>query len=175
MRPRQNKKSEYKEEMVEVKRVSRVIAGGKRFSFRVALAVGDERGKVGFGVAKGLDVASAISKARRNAERNIIKVNLADNRTIPFMIDEKYGAAKVRVKPAKKDHGLIAGGVVRTILKLVGVKDASVKITGTTKNKIANARAAIKVLDNFNVEKESKEDKEEEKNKESESPENGET
>lgn len=148
LRPKQ-KKSEYREELVEVNRVSRVIAGGKRFSFRAALAVGDERGRVGFGVAKGLDVATAINKARRKAEKNVIRVNLVDNRTIPFMIEEKYGAARVRVKPAKQDHGLIAGGVARTILELSGVRDASAKIVGTTKNKIANARATLKVLENF--------------------------
>lgn len=145
------KKSEYKERVVEVRRVTRVVAGGKRFSFRATVAVGDFRGRVGLGVAKGLDFASAVMKAQRNAERDVIKVELLENRTVPYMLEAKYGAAKVRIKPAAKGHGLIAGGSLRTILELVGIRDVSAKIVGRTKNKIANARAGIVALKSIHV------------------------
>ena len=145
------KKSEYKERVVEVRRVTRVVAGGKRFSFRATVAVGDYRGRVGLGVAKGLDFASAVMKAQRKAEQNVIKVDLLENRTVPYMLEAKYDAAQVRIKPASKGHGLIAGGSLRTILELAGVRDVSAKIVGRTKNKIANARAGIEALKSIHV------------------------
>jgi len=145
------KKSDYKERVIEVRRVTRVVAGGKRFSFRATVAVGDYRGKVGLGVAKGLDFASAVMKAQRKAEQEIIKVELLENRTVPYTLEAKYDAAKVRIKPAAKGHGLIAGGSLRTILELAGVRDVSAKILGRTKNKIANARAGIEALKSIHV------------------------
>jgi len=145
------KKSEYKEKVIEVRRVTRVVAGGKRFSFRATVVVGDYRGRVGIGVAKGLDFAAAVMKAQRKAEQEVIKVELLENRTVPFMIEAKYGAAKVRIKPAMKGHGLIAGGSLRTVLELVGIKDVSAKIVGRTKNKIANARAGIVALQSIRM------------------------
>jgi len=143
------KKSEYKEKVLEVRRVTRVMAGGKRFSFRAAVAVGDEKGRVGFGIAKGLDVAAAVQKARRQAEKKVFKVPLKDMRTIPYDVEAKFGAAIVRIKTCKPGHGLIAGGAARVILELAGVKDVSAKIIGRTKNKIANAAATIKALKSF--------------------------
>ncbi|MDI6821101.1 MAG: 30S ribosomal protein S5 [Patescibacteria group bacterium] len=143
------KKSEYKEKVLEIRRVTRVMAGGKRFSFRAAVVVGDEKGRVGLGVAKGLDVAAAVQKAKRQAEKNIIRILLKDGRTIPYDAEAKFGAALVRIKPCKSGHGLIAGGAARVVLELVGVKDISAKIMGRTKNKIANAEATIKVLKLF--------------------------
>lgn len=145
------RKSEYKERVIEVRRVTRVVAGGKRFSFRATVAVGDFRGRVGLGVAKGLDFASAVMKAQRKAEREVVKIDLLENRTVPYMLEAKYDAAKVRIKPAAKGHGLIAGGSLRTILELAGVRDVSAKIVGRTKNKIANARAGIEALKSIHV------------------------
>ncbi len=139
-------KSEFKDNVLEVRRVTRVMAGGKRFSFRASVVVGDLKGRVGFGIAKGLDFASAVQKAKRQAEKNIVIVPLVDNRTIPYDTEAKYGAARVRIKPARKGHGLIAGGSARVVLELVGIKDISAKILGRTKNKIANAMATIKAL-----------------------------
>jgi len=147
------KKSEYKEKVIEVRRVTRVVAGGKRFSFRATVVVGDYRGRVGIGVAKGLDFAASVMKAQRKAEQEVIKVELLENRTVPYMIEAKYGAAKVRIKPATKGHGLIAGGSLRTVLELVGVRDVSAKIVGRTKNKIANARAGIVALKSIHINK----------------------
>lgn len=125
------------------------MAGGKRFSFRAAVVVGDEKGKVGLGLAKGLDVASAIDKAKLQARKNLVSIPLKDNRTIIYDVEAKYGAAKVRLKPASLNHGLIAGSAARIVLELVGVKDVSAKILGRTGNKIANARATIKALKTF--------------------------
>lgn len=142
-------KSEFQERTVEIRRVTRVVAGGKRFSFRAAVALGDLKGRVGFGVAKGLDVASAIEKAKTKAKKNMIIVTLKDNRTILYDVEAKYGAARVRLKPARINHGLIAGGAARIVLELAGVKDISAKILGRTTNKIANARATTRALLKF--------------------------
>jgi small subunit ribosomal protein S5 len=138
--------SEYAEKVLEVRRVTRVMAGGKRFSFRAAVVIGSRNGKVGLGVAKGLDFVSSVEKAKRQAEKTMVTIPLKDNRTIAFDVEAKYGAARVRVKPAAPGHGLIAGSACRTVLDLVGVKDVSAKIMGTTKNKIANAMATIEAL-----------------------------
>lgn len=140
------RKSDYMDRLLEVRRVTRVMAGGKRFSFRASVVVGDMRGKVGFGIGKGLDVMSAIEKAKRQGEKNLIIVPLVEHRTIPHEIDAKYGAARIRLKPARKGHGLIAGSAARAVLELAGVRDVSAKTTGRTKNKIANARAALVAL-----------------------------
>lgn len=145
--------SEFKERVIEVRRVTRVVAGGKRFSFRATVIVGDMKGRVGIGIAKGLDFSAAVQKAQRQAERNVIKVNLIDGRTIPYEVEAKFDAARVRIKPAKKGHGLIAGGSLRTVLELVGIKDISAKILGRTKNKIANACAGIEALKSIHVTK----------------------
>jgi len=142
----QQKKSEFIEKVLDVRRVTRVVAGGKRFRFRATLVIGDENGRVGVGLAKGADVAQAVEKSRRDAQKNLITVNLKDNRTIPYEVEAKYSAARVRLKPAKTGHGLIAGGACRTVLELAGVKDISAKILGRTSNKLTNALATIEAL-----------------------------
>lgn len=139
-------KSEFKERVLEIRRVTRVVAGGKRFSFRATVIIGDQKGKLGLGIAKGLDVASAIQKAKTQARKNLISISLKDGRTIFYDVEAKYGAAKVRLKPTRINHGLIAGGACRVVLELVGIKDISAKILGRTTNKIANARVTIEAL-----------------------------
>lgn len=146
----QKKYSEFQEKMLDLRRVTRVMAGGKRMSFRATIVLGDQRGRVGVGVSKGLDVAAAVDKAKRQAQKNMIRVVLKDNRTVPHEIESKYGAALVRIKPAGKGHGLIAGGGCRTVLELAGVKDASAKQIGRTTNKLANAMATLLGLQKFN-------------------------
>jgi len=141
-----HQKSEFEERVLDLRRVTRVVAGGKRFSFRASLVIGNLKGKVGIGVAKGLDPAQAIEKARHQAQKNLINVELKDNRTIPFEIEAKYGASRVKIKPARKNHGLVAGGATRIVLQLAGVKDVSAKILGSTTNKLTNALATIKAL-----------------------------
>lgn len=144
--PRLQKKSEYMDRVLEVRRVTRVVAGGKRFSFRATVVVGNGKGKVGVGLAKGLDFAGAVQKAKRQAEKDVIQVTLKDRRTIPHDVDAKYSAARVRLKPAREGNGLIAGGSMRAVLELVGIKDISAKILGRTTNKLTNAMATIEAL-----------------------------
>ncbi|NCO15386.1 30S ribosomal protein S5 [Candidatus Wolfebacteria bacterium CG18_big_fil_WC_8_21_14_2_50_39_7] len=138
-------KSEYKDKVLDLRRVTRVVAGGKRFRFRVTVVIGDEKGRVGVGIAKGLDVAQAVDKARVNAKKKLIVVPLKD-RTIPYEVGAKFSAARVIVKPAKNGHGLKAGGAVRVVLLLAGVRDATAKCLGGTKNKLTNAMATIEAL-----------------------------
>lgn len=139
-------KSEFKERMLDLRRVTRVVAGGKRFRFRATIVLGDLKGRVGVGVAKGLDVQSAMEKAKRDARKNMITTVLKENRTIPYDVEAKYSAAKVKIKPASKGHGMIAGGAARIVLELVGIKDISAKILGRTPNKLTNALATVEAL-----------------------------
>jgi len=138
-------KSEYKEKVIDLRRVTRVVAGGKRFRFRATVVIGDERGRVAVGIAKGIDVAQAVDKAKVVAKKRVITVPLED-RTIPHEVEAKFSAARVIIKPAKRGHGLKAGGSVRQVLLLVGVRDATAKCLGRTKNKLTNALAAIEAL-----------------------------
>lgn len=140
------KKEEFKEKVLDLRRVTRVTAGGKRFRFRATVVVGDEKGKVGVGVAKGLDVQQAVSKAKAAAKKNLITINLKDNRTISHEVIAKYSAAKVLIRPAKKGYGLKAGGATRFVLSLAGVKDATAKCLGSTSNKLTNAMATMEAL-----------------------------
>ena len=145
-RERETKKiSEFKEKVLDMRRVVRVMAGGKRFKFRATVVIGNEKGSIGIGIAKGVDVAQAVDKAKTNAKKNLIIIKLK-NQTIPYEVDAKFSAAKVLIKPAKEGHGLKAGGAVRTVLLLVGIKDASSKCLGRTKNKLTNAMATVEAL-----------------------------
>lgn len=144
-----DKKKELKDDVLEIRRVTRVMAGGKRFSFRITVVVGDRDGRVGVGMGKGVDIANAIGKAKHDAKKNMIEVNLKEGRTIPHDVEIKHGAARILLKPTQEGHGLIAGGPVRTVLDLAGVKDISAKMLGNTSNKLNNARATVKALDYF--------------------------
>ncbi len=143
---RQTVKSEFDDKVLEIRRVTRVVAGGKRFSFRATVVVGDKKGRVGIGIAKGVDVSAAVQKAKNQAEKKVIRVELKEGRTIPFDVEAKYSAARVRLKPAKEGHGLIAGGSIRAVLELLGVKDISAKILGRTTNKLTNAMATLEAV-----------------------------
>lgn len=139
------RKDNFKEKVLDLRRVTRVVAGGKRFRFRATLVIGDENGTVGVGVAKGLDVQSAVEKAKRAAKANLLKIPLK-GRTIPHEIEAKFSAANVLIKPAVIGHGLKAGGAVRVVLSLAGIKDVTAKCLGRTPNKLTNALATIKAL-----------------------------
>ncbi len=140
------KKEEFKEKVLDLRRVTRVVAGGKRFRFRATVVLGDEKGRIGVGIAKGLDVQQAVTKGKTDAKKNIIKIDLKDQRTIAHEVLAKFSAAKVLIKPAAPGHGLRAGGAVRSVLSLAGVKDATAKCLGRTPNKLTNAMAAIEAL-----------------------------
>lgn len=139
-------REEFKERVLDNRRVTRVVAGGKRFRFRVTIVLGDERGRIGIGVAKGLDVQQAVAKAKADAKKNMLTIKLKDSRTISHEVNAKYSAAKVLIKPAAKGHGLRAGGSVRFVLAFAGIKDATAKVLGRTPNKLTNAMATIEAL-----------------------------
>jgi small subunit ribosomal protein S5 len=139
------KKDDFDSKLLDLARVTRVTKGGRRLRFRAGMVVGDRKGRVGFGVSKGVDVAKAIEKASRIAKKNLITVPI-ENDTIPHSIESKFGAAKIMLKPQTAGRGLVAGGTVRVICSLAGIKNISSKKIGKTSNKINNAKATIKAL-----------------------------
>jgi len=141
----QNTEEKFESKVLEIRRVTKVTAGGKQLRFRAAVVVGNKNGKVGFGVAKGQDVAQAVEKAQKRAMKNLIEVPII-NDTIPHEVIAKFGAAKVLLRPQRQGRGLVAGGTVRVICQLAGIKNISSKLLGATRNKINNARATIKAL-----------------------------
>jgi small subunit ribosomal protein S5 len=143
-------KDEFESKLLDLARVTRVTAGGKRLRFRAVIIIGDKKGKVGVGVSKGLDVAQAVEKATRLAKKSMIEIPIVDN-TIPHEVYAKFGAAEVILKPQRKGRGLVAGGVVRVICSLAGIKDISSKVLGRTSNKLNNAQAVIKSLKKLKI------------------------
>lgn len=135
---------EFEQKILDLARVTRVTAGGKRMSFRCALVIGDKKGKVGLGVAKGSDVQIAIEKAYKQAKKNVLTIPLS-NETIPHPVWVKYGAALVLLKPAPKGTGLKSGGAIRMILEFGGVPNAVSKIVNSS-NKINIAKATLEAL-----------------------------
>lgn len=138
-------RDEFDQVTLDLARVTRVMAGGKRMRFRACVACGDRKGRIGIGLAKGADVALAISKAQASARKNLIKVKLTESGTIPHAIRVKFGSAKLLLKPAPVGSGIIAGSVLRQVFELAGVRDVVGKILGTN-NKINNAKALIKAF-----------------------------
>jgi len=147
-KPRGNK-SEFEESLLDIARVTRVVAGGKRLSFRATLVIGNKaKHQVGVGVSKGKDVAQAIQKASNKAKKNLIIVPII-NDTIPHEVKAKYKAARVIIKPTKKGMGVRAGGAARIVLKLANVPNANAKILSSSSNAINNARVTILALSKF--------------------------
>ncbi len=140
--PREEK--QFDERVVNIDRVARVVKGGRRFRFRALVVIGDHKGKVGIGVSKGADVTTAVAKAVDVAKKNMITISTY-NDTIPHEAQAKVGGAQILVKPAAQGTGLIAGGVVRTILEVAGISNALSKSLGST-NKINTAYATITAL-----------------------------
>lgn len=149
------KRDEFDSKLLDLARVVRVAAGGRRFRFRAVVVVGNKSGKIGVGVAKGIDVSQAVEKATRSARKNLIEIPIV-NETIPYEVLAKFGAAKVLLRPQRKGRGLVAGGTVRTICALSGIKNISSKILGRTGNKLNNARATIEALKKLKIRKDSK-------------------
>jgi small subunit ribosomal protein S5 len=135
---------QFDERVVNIDRVARVVKGGRRFRFRALVVVGDRKGKVGIGIAKGADVTAAVAKAVEVAKKHFIAVNLY-NSTIPHESEAKVGGARILIKPASVGTGLIAGGVVRTVLEVAGISNVLSKSLGST-NKINTAYATIEAL-----------------------------
>jgi len=138
-------RSEFDQKIISIRRVTRVMAGGRRFSFSVSMVIGNKKGKVGVGVGKATDTQLAIEKAARNARKNLIEVPLNKYQNIPHDVHAKFASSEVMIMPAP-GRGLVAGSSVRTVLELAGVKDVTAKIFSRSKNKLNNARAAIEAL-----------------------------
>jgi small subunit ribosomal protein S5 len=142
-RPRREK-PEFDQKLLDLARVTRVVKGGRRFRFRATLVIGNHKGRVGVGVGKGGDVSEAIRKAFEDGKKNMITVVMKKN-TIPQDVFCKQGSAKIILKSAAPGKGIIAGGAVRAVVNLAGIKDVVSKSLGTS-NKLNVARAAIKAL-----------------------------
>lgn len=138
-------KPEFDQKILNIRRVTRVVAGGRRFSFSVALVAGDRKGAVGLGLGKAGDTALAINKAVRNAKKNMIKLNLTKEMSIPYELYAKFSSSEIKLMP-NKGRGLVAGSVIRDIVKLAGVKDVTGKIVSDSKNKLNNAKAVMGAL-----------------------------
>ncbi len=137
-------KPEYEQKLLDLARVTRVVKGGRRFRFRATLVIGNRKGSVGVGVAKGSDVSDAIQKAFNDAKKNMITITLSGN-TITHDVQKKLGSAKVLLKPAQEGRGIIAGGAVRSVVDLVGIRDIVSKSLGTS-NKLNVARVTVEAL-----------------------------
>ena len=133
---------EFDQKILSIRRVTRVVAGGRRFSFSVALVAGDKKGSVGLGLGKAGDTSLAINKALRNAKKNMIRLKLTKTMSIPHEISAKFSSSHIILMP-NKGRGLVAGSVLRDIVKLAGVKDITGKILSGSKNKLNNAKAVI--------------------------------
>ncbi len=138
-------RSEFEQKIINIRRVARVVAGGRRFSFSVAVAIGNKKGKVGVGIGKAGDTQLAIEKAARDARRHVFEVPMNKHQHIPHDVQVKLGASTVMIIPAP-GRGLVAGSSVRTMLELAGVKDVTAKILSRSKNRLNNARATVAAL-----------------------------
>jgi len=143
-------KPEFEEKLLNLARVTRVVAGGKRFRFRAVVVVGNRKGRVGVGVAKGPDVAIAVQKAAYQAKKNLIDVPIVKG-TLPREITQKYNAAVVYLRPAPSGRGINAGGAVRVISELAGLKDIIGKTISRSNNKLNTARATIEAFRQLNL------------------------
>jgi small subunit ribosomal protein S5 len=134
----------FEEKIIQIKRVSKKTKGGNKIGFTALAVVGDKAGKIGTGMAKALDVTTAIAKALSKARRNVVTVHISDN-TIPHEVLESFGASMVKMMPAPRGSGIIAGGAVRDVLSLCGVRDVSAKMLGSN-NKNGAVMCTINAL-----------------------------
>ena len=148
---RDEEPKEFDQKTLDLARVTRVTKGGKRMRFRACVVIGDHKGRVGYGIGKGIDVQAAVNKAARQAQKRVIRVLMVDG-TIPHMVQEKYAAAVVLMKPAPKGTGIKAGGAPRAVLELSGIQNISAKALGS-KNKINNVRATMAAFERLRLSK----------------------
>jgi len=144
-RREERSRPEFDQKIISIRRVTRVMGGGRRFSFSVTMVIGDKKGKVGVGIGKAGDTQLAIEKAYRDAQKHIMTVPVNKDQHIPHDVSVKYASSEVIIMPAP-GRGLVAGSSVRTVLELAGVKDVTAKLLSRSKNKLNNARATIEAL-----------------------------
>jgi small subunit ribosomal protein S5 len=142
-------KIKYEEKIVQVKRVTKVVKGGKKMTFRAIVIIGDGKHKVGVGIGRADDVNLAIDKAVLNGKKNLINVPLTLKYSVPHVVNASYGACKIMLRPASQGTGVIAGGSVKTVLELAGIKNILAKQFGS-KNILNNAKATILALISLN-------------------------
>jgi small subunit ribosomal protein S5 len=138
-------KPEFDQKMVSIRRVTRVVAGGRRMTFAVAIAIGDKKGSVGLGTGKGGDTAIAIAKALRQAKKNMFKIKTTKDMSIPHEVSTKFSSSCLTIRP-NHGKGLVSGSTVRDMLILSGIKNVTAKLHSSSKNKLNNARVAYKAL-----------------------------
>lgn len=136
---------EFEQRILSIRRVTRVVSGGRRFAFSVAMVLGDRKGLVGVGIGKAADTARAIEKATKDAKKNMIRIPMTRSSSIRHPVFTKYASSRVMINPAP-GRGLVAGSSVRNVLELAGVKDIAAKIYSRSRNRLNNARAAIRAL-----------------------------
>ncbi|MES2436522.1 MAG: 30S ribosomal protein S5 [Patescibacteria group bacterium] len=141
----EKQKPEYDQKIIDIRRVARVVAGGRRFSFSVALVIGDRKGKVGVGLGKAGDTALAIEKAMKSAKKKLVKIPMTKTMSIPYETTAKFSSSVVVLTPAP-GRGIVAGSSVRSIIELAGLKDIGAKLRSGSKNRLNNARATIHAL-----------------------------
>ena len=141
------------ERLIKISRVSKVTKGGKKLSFRAVVVVGDENGKVGVGVAKAADVVNAFKKAKTDGRKNLMELPLTKSLSIPHNVVGTFGACKIIMRPSIEGSGVIAGGAVRIVLEVAGVKNVIAKQLGSN-NLLNNARASINALQNLTTKSE---------------------
>lgn len=140
-------KPEFDQKLLDLARVTRVVKGGRRFSFRATLVIGNRKGRVGVGVGKGPDASESIKKAFNDAKKNLINVTMRKG-TIPHELNYKSGSAKILIKPAAEGRGIVAGGAMRAVFDLAGIRDIVSKSFGTS-NKLNLSRATVEALNIF--------------------------
>jgi small subunit ribosomal protein S5 len=145
---RRNQEPKLVERLIKISRVSKVTKGGKKLSFRAIVVVGDENGQVGVGVAKADDVVNAFKKAKSDGRKNLIKLPITKSLSIPHYVEGIFGACKVIMRPSVEGSGVIAGGAVRIVLEVAGVKNVIAKQLGSN-NLLNNARASVCALDSL--------------------------
>lgn len=143
-RPRE--RSEYDQKTLDIRRVSRTVKGGRRFSFRATIVMGNKNGKVSVGIGKGADVSLAIEKATADAKRHMMIVPITKTGSISHDVSAKYSSAIVLLRPAREGRGLVAGGPIRAVAALAGIQNLTSKILSRSSNKLNNARATIEAL-----------------------------
>lgn len=143
--PRERVKPEFDSKIIDIRRVTRVVTGGRRYSYSVAVVAGDHKGRVGVGLGKGGDTALSVEKATREAKKNLIKVSLSPQMTIPHAVEGKYSSAIIKIFPAR-GSGVVAGSSARAVIELAGIKDVCAKFISGSKNKLNNAKATIEAL-----------------------------
>jgi small subunit ribosomal protein S5 len=138
-------KPEFDQKIIDIRRVTRVVSGGRRFSFSVALVAGDRKGSVGVGIGKAGDTSLAIEKALKNAKKHLVKVPVTKDMSIPYEISAKYCTSRVTITPTP-GRGVVAGSSIRNVIELAGLKNVGAKLRSGSKNRLNNARVAIEAF-----------------------------